>query len=101
MKNVLKFMTVLGLWMGIYAPLGGNARAEEPLIIKIRTTRGTSADHDPTKEYKYQLLQLIFNKTQQSDGPFRIEPQPDWITQARSIDMVKKGYLKVTTQHVK
>ncbi|MCP4750719.1 MAG: amino acid ABC transporter substrate-binding protein [Proteobacteria bacterium] len=95
MNVSLKSIAVLGLCLGIgfYSLLVGNAFGKEPLVIKIRTTRGTSPDHDPTKEYKYQLLHLIFNKTKKSDGPFRIESQPDWITQARSIDMVKQGYL--------
>lgn len=92
-----KLITVFGLCsvLFIHSLLLANAFAKEPLVIKIRTTRGTSKNHDPSKEYKYQLLELIFSKTQKTEGPFKIESQPDWITQARSIDMVQMGHLSL------
>mgnify|MGYP005810044683 CR=1 FL=1 len=51
------------------------AAPEEPLVVRTRSLRGTSSDYDETKEYKYQLLQLILEKTQETDGPFKIETQ--------------------------
>ncbi len=97
MTGLLKSIALLGLCLGIgvHTLLVENVSAGEPLVIKMRTTRGTSPDHNPAKEYKYQLLQLIFNKTKKSDGPFRIVSQPDWITQARTLDMVKQGHLSL------
>lgn len=81
--------------MGVQSLFIGNAVAKEPLVIKIRSPRGTAPDQDSSKEYKYQLLELILDKTQKTDGPFRIEPQKDWITQSRSIEMVKQGHLSL------
>ncbi len=97
MKLALQIIVVTGLFigLGIQSLLVGNALATEPIVIKMRTPSGTSTTFDPTKEYKYQLVQLILNKTLDSDGPFRIEMQRDWITQARTIDMVKQGYLSL------
>lgn len=97
MKLALQIMVIAGLFFLICAHslLIENASAGEPFVIKMRTPSGTSTDFDPTKEYKYQLIQLIFNKTLDSDGPFRIEMQRDWITQARTIDMVKQGHLSL------
>jgi hypothetical protein len=97
MRVPLKFIAVLGMCLGIGAhflfPVP--VLAEEALIVKIRTPRGSSTDFDPTKEYKYQLLQLILGKTQKSDGPFKIETQKDWVTQARTFEMVKQGDLSL------
>jgi hypothetical protein len=45
---------------------------------------------DATKEYKYQLLELILNKTTETDGPFRIEVLEE-IVQSRGIEMVNDG----------
>ena len=68
---------------------------EKPLVIKTRSLRGTSLNYDETKEYKYQLLQLILEKTQKTDGPFKIETPKHEITQARDIDLLKQGYFDV------
>jgi hypothetical protein len=97
MKSLFRLIFIVGLCFGIisHSMLVENLLAKEPLVISIRSTRETLPGHDPSKEYKYQLLQLIFSKTQKTDGPFRIETQTDWITQARSIEMVKQGYLSL------
>lgn len=67
----------------------------EPLVVKSRAMRGTDPNYDATKEYKYQLLQLILGKTEKTDGPFRIETQQQEITQARDIELLKQGYFDV------
>ncbi len=79
----------------IHPPLIWAATAEKPLVIKTRSLRGTSSSYDETKEYKYQLLQLILNKTQKTDGPFKIETQKYDITHARNYDLLKNGHLDV------
>ncbi len=71
------------------------ATPEEPLVVKTRSLRGTSSNYDPSKEYKYQLLQLILAKTQQTDGPFRIETPQNEGPQARDVDLLKDGYFDV------
>jgi len=72
-----------------------NVSAKEPLIIKIRSLSKTSSNYIPSKEYKYQLLQLILGKTEDTEGPFRIELEKDWVTQARNLQLVKQGYLSL------
>ncbi len=71
------------------------AATEKPLIVKTRSLRGTSSNYDETKEYKYQLLQLILAKTEQTDGPFKIETPHQEGPQARDIDLLKEGYFDV------
>lgn len=71
------------------------AATEKPLVVKTRSLRGTSVTYDETKEYKYQLLQLILEKTQKTDGPFKIETPKHEITQARDIDLLARGYFDV------
>jgi hypothetical protein len=71
------------------------AATETPLVVKTRSLRGTSTTYDETKEYKYQLLRLILEKTRPTDGPFRIETPKHEITQARDIDLLKQGYFDV------
>jgi hypothetical protein len=71
------------------------ATTEKPLVVKTRSLRGTSSNYDETKEYKYQLLQLILEKTQKTDGPFKIETPKHEITQARDIDLLKQGFFDV------
>ncbi len=71
------------------------ATPEEPLVVRTRSLRGTSPNYDETKEYKYQLLQLILAKTQQTDGPFRIETQKQEGPQARDVDLLKEGIFDV------
>ncbi len=96
MKISLKFIAawVVFLGIGFYFLTGSNALAKEPLVIKIRTFRGIESV-DPSKEYKYQLLELIFSKTQKTDGPFRIEVEKKFIAQARALELVNQGDLSL------
>ena len=71
------------------------AATEKTLVVKTRSLRGTSVTYDETKEYKYQLLQLILEKTQKTDGPFKIVIQKYDITHARNYDLLKHGFLDV------
>jgi hypothetical protein len=97
MRACLKRIVVLGLCIGIgvHYLFIGTASAAEPLVVKIRSLRKTSSDYEPSKEYKYQLLQLILGKTEKSEGPFRIELEKDWVTQARNLELLKTGYLSL------
>jgi len=70
-------------------PNSGDVLAQEPLVIKIRGFREDKIV-DATKEYKYQLLELILNKTKETDGQFRIEVV-EHIVQSRVIEMVNQG----------
>ena len=70
-------------------PNSGDVLAQEPLVIKMRGFRKDKTI-DATKEYKYQLLELILNKTTETDGPFRIEVLEE-IVQSRGIEMVNDG----------
>jgi hypothetical protein len=64
--------------------------AEEPLVVKIRPFREKNIDY--TKEYKYQLLELILGKTEATDGPFRIEVAgQEEIAQSRVFDLINRG----------
>jgi len=69
--------------------------AKEPLIVKVRAFRGTSSNTDNTKEYKYQVLHLILEKTEKTDGPFKIQAPQQELPQARDFEMVKQGYVDV------
>lgn len=70
----------------------GNMLAEEPLVVKIRPFREKNIDH--TKEYKYQLLDLVLGKTVSADGPFRIEVAGrETIPQSRVVELVDRGDL--------
>jgi hypothetical protein len=71
------------------------AAQEEPLVVKVRSFRGTSSNYDETKEYKYQLLQLVLEKTEKTDGPFKIQAPQQELPQARDFEMVKQGYVDV------
>jgi hypothetical protein len=71
------------------------AAQEEPLVVKVRSFRGTSSNYDETKEYKYQVLQLILEKTEKTDGPFKIQAPQQELPQARDFEMVKQGYVDV------
>lgn len=71
------------------------AAQEEPLVVRVRSFRGTSSNYDETKEYKYQLLQLILEKTEKTDGPFKIQAPQQELPQARDFEMVKQGYVDV------
>ena len=68
---------------------------KEPLVVKVRSFRGTSSNYDETKEYKYQVLQLILDKTEKTDGPFKIQAPQQELPQARDFEMVKQGYVDV------
>jgi hypothetical protein len=68
---------------------------KEPLIVKVRAFRGTSSNTDDTKEYKYQVLHLILEKTEKTDGPFKIQAPQQELPQARDFEMVKQGYVDV------
>ncbi len=61
MSVPLKLLTVVGLCLErVVCPvIASDARAGEPLVVEICSTRATSRDFDPSKEYKNQLLQLI------------------------------------------
>ncbi|MBW8829632.1 MAG: hypothetical protein JF606_09410 [Burkholderiales bacterium] len=71
------------------------ADSKEPLIVKVRAFRGTAASTDDAKEYKYQVLKLILEKTEKTDGPFRIQAPQQELPQARDFEMVKQGYVDV------
>lgn len=68
---------------------------KEPLIVKVRAFRGTADHTDETKEYKYQVLKLILEKTEKTDGPFKIQAPQQEVPQARDFEMVKQGYVDV------
>ncbi len=66
--------------------------ADEPLVIKMRPYREKNIDF--TKEYKYQLLELILSKTEATDGPFRIEVlEKEIIQQSRVLDLIDRGVI--------
>lgn len=97
MKPYLKAALVMIFFFAVcICSLPGWATAtEKPVVIKTRSLRGTASNYDETREYKYQLLQLILEKTQKTDGPFKIETQKIDITHARNYDLLKNGYLDV------
>jgi hypothetical protein len=97
MKQYLKIalLIIFCFVVCIHSPPVWTAEAEEPLIVRTRSLRGTSSDYDETKEYKYQLLQLVLKKTQKTDGPFKIKVQKYDITHGRNYDLLKQGYLDV------
>ena len=68
---------------------------KETLIVKVRAFRGTAATTDDAKEYKYQVLHLILEKTEKTDGPFKIQAPQQEVPQARDFEMVKQGYVDV------
>lgn len=71
------------------------AEPQQPLIVKVRAFRGTALTTDDTKEYKYQVLKLILEKTEKTDGPFKIQAPQQEVPQARDFEMVKQGYVDV------
>jgi hypothetical protein len=83
-SSFVLFINSLPLWA---------TTSENPLVVKTRSLRGTPSNYDPSKEYKYQLLQLILAKTQQTDGPFRIQTPHNEGPQARDVDWLKKAIL--------
>ena len=68
---------------------------KEPLVVKVRAFRGTADHTDETKEYKYQVLKLILEKTEKTDGPFKIQAPQQELPQARDFEMVKQGHVDV------
>lgn len=72
----------------------GLGHAGEPLVVRICPFREKHIDC--TKEYKYQLLELILKKTEAADGPFRIEVlEQEMIAQSRVLDLIDRGVLTV------
>lgn len=71
------------------------AEPEKSLIVRTRSLRGTSSNYDETKEYKYQLLQFILEKTEKTDGPFMIQTAQQELPQARDFELVKQGFIDV------
>lgn len=72
----------------------GLLHAETPLVIKIRPFREKDIDH--TKEFKYQLLDLILRKTEAYEGPFRIAVlEEEMIAQSRVLELVDRGVITV------
>ena len=71
------------------------AEPQQPLVVKVRAFRGTATNYDQTKEYKYQVLKLILEKTEKTDGPFTIQAPQQELPQARDFEMVKQGYVDV------
>ncbi len=94
MKRSLKTIALLTLFfltiVCFYNPLvSTEVFAKEPLVIKTRPFREKNID--VTKEYKYQLLELILNKTEETDGPFIIEVVKKNMVQSRVIKQVNQG----------
>ena len=71
------------------------AEPQQPLVVKVRSFRTTVSSYDETKEYKYQLLALILEKTEKTDGPFKIQTSQEELPQARDFEMVKQGYVDI------
>lgn len=72
----------------------GLLHAGEPLVIKIRPFREKEIEY--TKEYKYQLLEMILKKTEATDGPFRLEVlEQEMIPQSRVLELIDRGALTV------
>mgnify|MGYP003584710564 CR=1 FL=1 len=97
MKHYVKAALVMMLCCVICLqslPIGA-AEPGQPLVVKVRAFRGTSSNNDDTKEYKYQVLKLILEKTEKTDGPFTIQAPQQELPQARDFEMVKQGYVDV------
>lgn len=97
MKHSLKTALLIVLSFAAYltsTPVFAQS-PKEPLIVKVRAFRGTAFSTDDTKEYKYQVLKLILEKTEKTDGPFKIQAPQQEVPQARDFEMVKQGYVDV------
>ncbi len=78
--------------MFTFLPVSGSGFAEEPLVVKIRPFREKEIDY--TKEYKYQLLELVLSNTEATDGPFQIDVAGEEdIAQSRVIELIDRGAL--------
>lgn len=97
MKQYLKSALLVIFGFAICLPLSPvyAADPEQPLVVRVRAFRGTASNYDETKEYKYQVLQLILEKTAKTDGPFKIQAPQQELPQARDFEMVKQGYVDV------
>ncbi len=95
MQLLLKRRIVLSFCLcvsAIFSFLSDSGRvfAGESLVVKIRPFREKEIDY--TKEYKYQLLELILGKTEATDGPFQIEVAgEEEIAQSRVFDLINRG----------
>ena len=87
--KILRFCLCAGIACSfLLAP--ARVPAEEALVMKIRPFR--EKDIDYTKEYKYQLLELILSRTEATDGPFRIDVAgEEEIAQSRVLDLITRG----------
>ena len=98
MKQCLKVASLTIFCFATYLlslPVSAASDSKEPLIVKVRAFRGTASTTDDTKEYKYQVLKLILEKTEKTDGPFKIQAPQQEVPQARDFEMVKQGYVDV------
>ena len=87
----LKVFFLFGIVIFMIAPI--YAAADDAVVVKMRGFREDKV-LDAAKEYKYQLLDLILNKTKDTDGPYRIEVT-EYNVQSRVIEMVKSGDLSL------
>lgn len=97
MKQYLKVasFTISCFATCFFSPPVSAVDSREPLVVKVRAFRGTASSTDDAKEYKYQVLKLILEKTEKTDGPFRIQAPQQEVPQARDFEMVKQGYVDV------
>jgi hypothetical protein len=95
MKRYAKAAWIFGLATCFLSSPVWAVEPKEPLVVKVRAFRGTADHTDETKEYKYQVLKLILEKTEKTDGPFKIQAPQQEVPQARDFEMVKQGYVDV------
>lgn len=97
MKQLLRLAFSLVFCLAACCPSLSVMAAEQshPLVVRVRAFRGTASNYDQTKEYKYQVLKLILEKTEKTDGPFIIQAPQQELPQARDFEMVKQGYVDV------
>ena len=103
MKKLLLLTFGLLLPMLVIGPPQSSASESEILTVKIRHPHRSLEKEkiDLTKEYKYQLLDLILSKTEESDGPYRIESLPT-AGQSRMVELIDSGiytaYITMTSK---
>jgi hypothetical protein len=95
LKTALLMISCFAVGVSLPSLSAWAAELEQPLVVKVRSFRGTSSNYDETKEYKYQVLRLILEKTEKTDGPFKIQAPQQELPQARDFEMVKQGYVDV------
>lgn len=95
MKHHLKaaLLMMFGFVVCIASFAASAAEPKQPLVLRVHAFRGSDLQTDETKEYKYQVLKLILEKTEKTDGPFKIHAPQQWLPQARGFEMLKQGYL--------